>query len=381
MASTAPNSSSQQINVSHLAQALSSYAKTSDVNSAVSTAVSSVTKWLTIRNGDGTTVYGTYNGTGAVTIDIPSGGSYSLPLAANGTRGGIQIGYTSSGKNYAVQLSNEKAYVNVPWEDHHDWDDITNKPNLMTTDTNQTASGVKTFSNGSKFMYLCVECTSNGTEDISYSGEINRFGGDVCLQYRTSTGNVLLCYGGGNVGIGNVTTPSYKLQVEGTTYLGGNTTVNGTVTAGSNIEIGGSEFINPSTCATIKTLNSRGLYLKAGASPYWMDGTWNNTSDIRKKNVVDYVDADLEMIAKARIFDFKWKADSKSQTMLGTAAQDWQKIFPNAVKDGPDGYLSMDYSATALAAAVITARKVVNHEKEIARLKKRIEDLEKQLAS
>ena len=42
---------------------------------------------------------------------------YSLPLAADGTRGGVQVGYTSTGKNYAVQLSNEKMYVNVPWTD------------------------------------------------------------------------------------------------------------------------------------------------------------------------------------------------------------------------------------------------------------------------
>jgi hypothetical protein len=42
---------------------------------------------------------------------------YSLPLAASGTRGGIQVGYTESGKKYAVQLSSEKAYVEVPWTD------------------------------------------------------------------------------------------------------------------------------------------------------------------------------------------------------------------------------------------------------------------------
>jgi len=42
---------------------------------------------------------------------------YVLPLAASGTRGGIQIGYTSAGKNYAIQLSSEKAFVNVPWTD------------------------------------------------------------------------------------------------------------------------------------------------------------------------------------------------------------------------------------------------------------------------
>lgn len=44
-------------------------------------------------------------------------GTYSLPLAANGTRGGIQIGYSESGTNYAVKLSSEKAYVTVPWTD------------------------------------------------------------------------------------------------------------------------------------------------------------------------------------------------------------------------------------------------------------------------
>lgn len=39
---------------------------------------------------------------------------YSLPLASSGTRGGIKIGYTSTTNNRAVQLSSEKAYVNIP---------------------------------------------------------------------------------------------------------------------------------------------------------------------------------------------------------------------------------------------------------------------------
>lgn len=41
----------------------------------------------------------------------------SIPAATSSTYGGIQIGYTTSGKNYAVQLSDGKAYVNVPWTD------------------------------------------------------------------------------------------------------------------------------------------------------------------------------------------------------------------------------------------------------------------------
>ena len=42
-------------------------------------------------------------------------GGYTLPLAADGTRGGVQVGFTQSGKNYPVQLDNEKMFVNVPW--------------------------------------------------------------------------------------------------------------------------------------------------------------------------------------------------------------------------------------------------------------------------
>lgn len=43
--------------------------------------------------------------------------NYSLPLATASLRGGIQVGYAANGKNYPVQLSGEKAYVNVPWTD------------------------------------------------------------------------------------------------------------------------------------------------------------------------------------------------------------------------------------------------------------------------
>ena len=53
-------------------------------------------------------------GKGYITANHTS--TYTLPLAASGTRGGVQIGYSANGKNYPVQLSSEKMYVNVPWE-------------------------------------------------------------------------------------------------------------------------------------------------------------------------------------------------------------------------------------------------------------------------
>lgn len=60
---------------------------------------------------------------------------YSLPLAANGTRGGIQVGYAANGRNYPVQLSGEKAYVNVPWTDTNTTYDLS--PYAKTADVNK----------------------------------------------------------------------------------------------------------------------------------------------------------------------------------------------------------------------------------------------------
>ena len=45
------------------------------------------------------------------------GGTYTLPPADVGVLGGIQLGYSESGTNYAVKVLDEKAYVTVPWTD------------------------------------------------------------------------------------------------------------------------------------------------------------------------------------------------------------------------------------------------------------------------
>lgn len=74
-------------------------------------------------------VTGTWDGSSAKTVNIPSGSSYTLPLASNNTRGGIKLSSstqggtpngvtTTPGRTYAVQVnSSEQAVVNVPWTD------------------------------------------------------------------------------------------------------------------------------------------------------------------------------------------------------------------------------------------------------------------------
>jgi hypothetical protein len=86
-----------------------------------------------LGTGSGTSKYLREDGTWVVPA-----GTYSLPLAASGTRGGVQIGYTANGKNYPVQLSSEKMYVNVPWSDTNTWRPVQN--NLTSDSTSDCLS-------------------------------------------------------------------------------------------------------------------------------------------------------------------------------------------------------------------------------------------------
>ena len=111
--------------------------------------------------------------TGKLTFTSASAGSggggvssYSLPLAASGTRGGVQIGYTESGKNYPVELSSEKMYVNVPWTDNNTTysvgDGGLTQKNFTTT-LKTKLDGIADSANNYSFPYTVSSAAGNST--------------------------------------------------------------------------------------------------------------------------------------------------------------------------------------------------------------------------
>lgn len=66
----------------------------------------------------------------------------SIPIATSNDLGVIQIGYSGSGKNYPVQLSNNKAYVNVPWENTTYSAATASAPGLMSSTDKAKLNGI-----------------------------------------------------------------------------------------------------------------------------------------------------------------------------------------------------------------------------------------------
>lgn len=103
--------------------------------------------------------------------------NYSLPLAATSTRGGIQLGYSQNGRNYPVQLSGEKAYVNVPWTDTNTTYDLSSYSQKDETVKNIYSSILGTSTSGYKQLLEIdyANGTTKNVEILNASGGLDGF--------------------------------------------------------------------------------------------------------------------------------------------------------------------------------------------------------------
>ena len=98
-----------------IAKVIVGSAATSNTNTTAATA----NPYINIVANDNS-ILGSYriSGSGKISVNSTANSAaltVSLGVADSSNYGGIKIGYATSGKNYAVQLSDGKAFVNVPW--------------------------------------------------------------------------------------------------------------------------------------------------------------------------------------------------------------------------------------------------------------------------
>ena len=115
----------------------------------------------------------------------------------------------------------------------------------------------------------------------------------------------------------------------------------------------------------------------------YIGSSWSETkSDRRLKYVGKESTNGLKKIKQLKVFNYTFKKDETKTPHVGVIAQDLQKVFPDAVKKGKDGFLTIRFEDMFFA--MINAIKELDlkyeaQEKRINELEARIEKLEAQL--
>lgn len=100
--------------------------------------------------------------------EIGAGGITSIPQASSSALGGIKIGYSDNGRNYAVELdSSGKAYVNVPWTDTTYNVATASANGLMSSSDKSKLNGIQAGADAVSFSRSLSSGTKIGTININ----------------------------------------------------------------------------------------------------------------------------------------------------------------------------------------------------------------------
>lgn len=177
--------------------------------------------------------------------EIGAGGITSIPQASSSALGGIKIGYSDSGRNYAVKLDNSgKAYVNVPWTDTNTTYNVatTSANGLMSYSDKSKLNGIQAGADAVSFSRSLSSGTKIGTININGTNtDIYAPTAEESVKYGVATSTTL-----GLVRIGYPEAgKNYPVELNSSNQMYVNvpwTDNNTTYSAGAGLSLSGTAF-------------------------------------------------------------------------------------------------------------------------------------------
>ena len=274
-------------------------------------------------------------------------------------KGAVAIGYKAhSGKPIGSSGASSPASVTIGFEANgNTMDSVVIGPGASVNDTNSNSttvigSGAKGGAN-SVAMGIDSQSTANGSIAIGRKAIANAksaiaIGSNVDNAndyYMTAaTAEYSVAIGAG----ARATTPNTIVlgTASSTVYIPGKLVVGKGAVLGKNGGVSDSERVflnlNDGSGNRICRLRSDDNVVKAEEVS---DSTILRTffSDRRLKNVGEKYVAGLDELKKLDFFHYTFKKDEAKTPHVGVMAQDLQKVFPDAVTKGEDGYLRIRY--------------------------------------
>ena len=191
--------------------------------------------------------------------EIGAGGITSIPQASSSALGGIKIGYSDNGRNYAVELdSSGKAYVNVPWTDTNTTYNVATASanGLMSSSDKSKLNGIQAGADAVSFSRSLSSGTKIGTININGTNtDIYAPAAGEPVEYGVATSTTL-----GLVRIGYPESgKNYPVELNSSNQMYVNvpwTDNNTTYSAGAGLSLSGTAFslvkATPTTLGGVK---------------------------------------------------------------------------------------------------------------------------------
>ncbi len=220
-----------------------------------------------------------------------------------------------------------------------------------------------------------------------HSIAIGGYTGGIPTAYTKASGEASMAFGRGAVSSGNYSIAIGSFDKEQYVNWREPTTASGeySIAMGTFSEATASNSVAIGHKAKATTANT--IVLGTATETVQIPGsltvaTTSYPSDKKLKNIGKEYTSSLDKIKQLKPFNFTYKDDKNKTPRVGVIAQDLQKVFPNAVSKGKDGFLTIrmeDMFYAVINAIKELDAKITQMMKQESEKDKKIKDLEKRI--